>query len=87
MTAEEEIKKWNEQVTATFISTGTGDDEGKIPTLEKIMIGFAKFHVQKALEAAAERAIAKENPNDYGTGSIWVDENSILKAYPETNII
>lgn len=47
---------------------------------------FAKMHVKAALEAASERAVAKENPSDYGTGEIWVDKKSILKAYPETNI-
>ena len=53
---------------------------------QKAMIKFAKLHVEKALEAASEKAIAKENPSDYGTGEIWVDEKSILNAYPLNNI-
>jgi len=52
----------------------------------RIMIGFAKMHVEAALEAASENAIAKENPSDFGTGEIWVDEDSILNAYPLNNI-
>lgn len=55
-------------------------------SIEKIIIEFAKLHVKAALEVASEVAVAKENPADYGTGEIWVDKNSILKAYPETNI-
>jgi hypothetical protein len=55
-------------------------------TTSDIMIEFTKLHVQAALEAAGEKAIAKENPSDYGTGEIWVDEKSILKAYPLNNI-
>lgn len=50
-------------------------------TLE-VIIGFAKLHVKAALLAASEQAEAKENPADYGTGSIWVDKKSILNAYP-----
>ena len=50
------------------------------------MIEFAKLHVQAALEAAADKAIAKENPSDYGTGEIWVDSSSILKSYSLDNI-
>jgi len=45
------------------------------------VIEFAKLHVEAALKAAGENAIAKENPADYGTGEIWVDEKSILNAY------
>lgn len=63
----------------------------KIPTAEEffeqdgtypeLAIQFAKLHVKAALEAAAENAVAKENPNDFGTGEIWVDSKSILNAY------
>jgi hypothetical protein len=51
-----------------------------------IMIGFAKMHVEAALKAASENAIAKNNFSDYGTGDTWVDEKSILNAYPLNNI-
>lgn len=52
----------------------------------KRAIEFAQAHSEAALKAAAENAEAKENSNDYGTGKIWVDEKSILSAYPLTNI-
>ena len=54
--------------------------------LHNVMIEFAKLHVKEALNQAAENAKAKEDPDDYGTGDIWVDRNSILNAYPESNI-
>ncbi len=44
---------------------------------------LSSLHVRAALEKAAEEAVAKEDPQDYGTGKIWVDKNSILRAYPE----
>ncbi len=46
----------------------------------------ARNHVKAALDAAADQAQAREDPSDYGTGKIWVDEQSILKAYPENLI-
>jgi len=47
---------------------------------------YARHHVKAALKAASENAVAKEDPADYGTGEIWVDEKSILNAYPLDNI-
>jgi hypothetical protein len=44
-------------------------------------VKFAKACVQEALIIAADNAVAKENPSDYGTGEIWVDKKSILEAY------
>ena len=46
----------------------------------------ASNHVKAALKEASEKAIAKENPQDYGTGEIWVDKESILNAYSLNNI-
>lgn len=46
----------------------------------------ARNHVKAALNSAANQAQARENPSDYGTGEIWVDKQSILKAYPENLI-
>ena len=54
--------------------------------VEKIMKEYAKLHIEAALKAASEKAKAKEDPNDYGTGEIWVDKKSILSAYPLTLI-
>jgi antirestriction protein len=75
-------------------------EENKIPTAEEfwiennangvwhsnILVEFAKLHVKAALKAASENAVAKENPADYGTGEILVDENSILNSYSLDNI-
>lgn len=47
---------------------------------------FAKLHVEAALREVSEKARAKEDPADCGTGEIWVDKQSILSAYPLTNI-
>ena len=58
----------------------------KTTTKAYLLVEFAKLHVRLALEAAAAKAIAKENPSDYGTGEIWVDEESILNSYPENLI-
>lgn len=35
---------------------------------------------RQVLELAAEKALAKENPADYGTGDIWVDKDSIMEV-------
>ncbi len=65
-----------------------GNDENSPWTgdMEDAMIEFAKLHVKAALEQAADNAIAKENPADYGTGEIWVDRKSIINSYPLDNI-
>jgi hypothetical protein len=52
---------------------------------QKLMIEFAKMHVKAALEAASEKANldGDEGSNfDY----IIVDKDTILNAYPESNI-
>jgi hypothetical protein len=54
------------------------DDQDKLIARELI-----ELHVEATLKSAADNAIAKENPEDYGTGKIWVDRNSILKSYPK----
>jgi hypothetical protein len=50
-----------------------------------IMIEFAKLHVEVALKAASEKADldCDEESDDNG---ISVNKDSILKAYPLTNI-
>lgn len=55
-------------------------------TVIKAAIKFTQLHREAILEAAADRAVARENPSDYGTGEIWVDEESILNAYPKSLI-
>jgi hypothetical protein len=57
--------------------------------IEDYMIEFAKMHVQEALKEAVEKAKIKYEYSG-NTGSEYCDEyvdhNSILNAYPLTNI-
>jgi len=48
-----------------------------------LMIEFAKLHVQAALQEASEKASVYADEGGY---SEFVDENSILNSYPESNI-
>ena len=78
-TAEEYFEKRYDELGIKHVDQLNGEDE-------LVAIEFAKMHVQAALEAAAQSAIAKENSADYGTGEIWVDAGSILHSYPLSNI-
>lgn len=51
---------------------------------EQAMVEFAKLHVEAALKAASEKASVYA---DKGGVYDFVDESSILKSYPLTNII
>jgi hypothetical protein len=56
------------------------------PMIERCMVEFAKIHVAAALNEAANEADVEAVDVDI-TGTIWgVDVNTILKAYPLTNI-
>lgn len=79
VTAEQHLKKYEVE------DSGPGGSDYRI--LDQALIEFAKLHVQAALEAAADNAVAREDPSDYGTGQIWVDEQSILTAYNLNQII
>jgi hypothetical protein len=56
----------------------------------KDLVEFAKLHVEQALKEASENAFVD---NNYQQGSVWdsddfeVNKESILNAYPLTNII
>ena len=50
---------------------------------DEMMIGFAKYHVQKALEKAANSDIIIKNRYIHRTKE---DKESILNAYPIENI-
>jgi hypothetical protein len=70
-----------------------GDLKDKLFTDDVInyMIEFAKLHVEAALKAASEKAtVTPVDHEEISEGSfrpIWgVDEDSILNAYPSTNI-
>ena len=55
----------------------------------RAMVEFAKLHVEAALKAAADNAETKEEAF-YGVDEVYsirvVDKDSILNAYPLTNI-
>ena len=60
-------------------------------TSTDMMIEFAKLHVEAALKAASEKAtvtpIDHEEISEGSFRPIWgVDDDSILKSYPLTNI-
>lgn len=46
---------------------------------------FAKLHVKASLKAAAERGVIKKT-DAMPDAKRYIDKNSILNAYPETNI-
>ena len=73
--------------------------DNKIPTAEEYfnsidvgnfshydLIEFAKIHVTAALKQASEKAFLKFATTDFYDDSKIVSKNSILKAYPLTNI-
>ena len=73
-------------------------EENKIPTWEEMessgdysdytsmAITYAKLHVKAALKSAAENADAYNKPKFEGDVNPAVDLESILSAYPESNI-
>jgi hypothetical protein len=56
--------------------------------IAQAMIEFAKLHVEAALKAASEKAETLYEPHWSGEqeGSTCIDKDSILNAYPLTNI-
>lgn len=85
-TAEEFIRQEYAKFVAINKDYSEEIDETSLKEASEWMIAFTKLHVEAALKTASERAIAKENLAAYGTGEIWVDKQSILNAYPLTNI-
>ena len=63
--------------------------EGLKLNVNGLMIEFAKMHVQAALKAASENAQRKKVYNGHSERLIVkrvIDKESILNAYPLTNI-
>lgn len=81
-TAKEYLKKLDEESGTIW----TEDDESICNALKD----FAKLHVEAALKAAAENADLHPESNCYCEGGYCsktrVDEDSILNAYPLSNI-
>lgn len=79
-TAEEMHEKWFAEASICFVS-GIAYDGPDL--LAKYFQDFAKLHVKAALEAAAKNADMRE----YGEyGATCIDRDTILNAYPESNI-
>jgi hypothetical protein len=78
-TAEQVVTSWMKRVSENIKVEKQEPD-----SLEKMMIEFAKMHVEAALKVASERAeISWENDiikNAY-QDTTCVDENSILNSY------
>lgn len=56
---------------------------------QKLMIEFAKLHVEAALKEASEKAISREDVAIFAEGTYKlqvIDRLSILNAYPLNNI-
>ncbi len=87
------LKKFNESnnpvvpelpTAEEFIDSFHSDtDDDLHEGVRKMMIEFAKLHVEAALKAASEEAHTKDVPY---TDDVEVDKKSILGAYPLKNI-
>ena len=53
--------------------------------IEELMIKFAKMHAKAALEEAYENVFINDY-DEHEQYSPHIDKDSIIKAYPETNI-
>ena len=73
-----------EEVIRNIARFESPNDVIPIHSLDKIMIEFAKFHVEAALKAASKSARLKELEVHLSDGS--VDKDSILNAYSLDNI-
>ena len=65
-----------------FYAVTSGDEHEII----NAMVEFAKMHVEAALEEANNKATTKYMNAISGPPIIMIDEDSILNAYPLTNI-
>ncbi len=78
-----------------LINTAPWESDGTQSTLtfdtaEKLMIEFAKLHVKAALEACQKEAKITEEPETRMGQTRYksvIDYDSILNAYPDSNII
>jgi D-aminopeptidase len=75
MTAEDILKKYPDYWQG-------GKAQYSEEDVKKAMIEFAKLHVEQALKAASENVIV----HDDAFKEAEVDKDSILNAYPLTNI-
>ena len=75
-----------------FIEEKYSDVPYELKDITDLMVEFAKLHVTEALKEASEKAnygIYKNNDGQepyHHESNIYVDEDSILNAYPLDNI-
>lgn len=81
MTAKQFYKEW-------LHNKGSSNHPDNIAIfIDDIMIDFAKFHVEKALEAVLKEGKIELSNGWVGkTETIKVNEESILNSYPPENI-
>ena len=84
-----------ERLTAEKLLKSKETYDKEYPTISisdatESMIEFAQFHVEAALKKASEKVKAKTQKAIFVEGS-WnetiIDKDSILTAYPESNIV
>lgn len=59
-------------------------EKAEVTTYTEMMIEFAKYHVTEALKKASEKASLK--CGEYSSDDFYIDTDSILNAYPLSNI-
>ena len=91
------LKKLNNMITVEELlktiyneGSGAGGDSYNEGDIERIMIEFAKLHVEAALKEASEnfKMKIKDDVHELDMNDDWmeVDKNSILTAYSLENI-
>lgn len=94
LTAKEAIELWREEVRTHFHKMANDEEYRKefngkdMALIDHRFIEFAKSHVTAALQAAAEDAdlTDKSWQSFQEGGTLEIDKNTILNAYPLTNI-
>ena len=64
-------------------------DQGNFNNTTDMMIEFAKLHVKAALEEASKRGeilVNRSMSNGYDYSEHYINKDSILNAYPDSNI-
>ncbi len=84
------LKKFNENINEAtptaveFLQNFTEDPDDD--TIYEAMIAFAKMHVEKALNSAADNGDVDDIHELNGDVYYVIDKNSIIKSYPLENI-
>lgn len=79
-TAEEFLSDEIDRTAFPLIDNWLEDNNQEGQTLKDVLVKFAKLHVEAALKEASKKAEAKVGAGE--RSFLYVDENSILNAYP-----